>query len=51
MARNALSILKDDKKLQTFRRHALAQAKRFDIHNILPEYEAYYEEIVKTAVY
>lgn len=51
MASNALSILKDDKKLQTFRRHALAQAKRFDIDNILPEYEAYYEEIVKTAVY
>jgi len=51
MARNALSILKDDKKLQTFRRHALAQAKRFDIDNILPEYEAYYEEIVKTTVY
>ncbi|KGE87860.1 N-acetyl-alpha-D-glucosaminyl L-malate synthase BshA [Phaeodactylibacter xiamenensis] len=51
MARNALSILQDDKKLQTFRRHALAQAKRFDIDNILPQYEAYYEEIVKTAVY
>jgi N-acetyl-alpha-D-glucosaminyl L-malate synthase BshA len=51
MTRNALSILKDDKKLQTFRRHALAQAKRFDIDNILPEYEAYYEEIVKTTVY
>lgn len=51
MARNALSILKDDKKLQTFRRHALAQAKRFDIDNILPEYEAYYEEIVKTTVH
>jgi len=51
MARNALSILQDEKKLQTFRRHALAQAERFDIHNILPQYEAYYEEIVKTAVY
>jgi N-acetyl-alpha-D-glucosaminyl L-malate synthase BshA len=51
MARNALSILQDDKKLQEFRGHALAQAKRFDIHNILPQYEAYYEEIVKTRVY
>lgn len=51
MARKALSILRDDKKLQTFRRHALAQAKRFDIDNILPEYEAYYEEIVKTTVH
>ena len=51
MARNALSILQDEKKLQTFRSHALAQAKRFDIDNILPQYEAYYEEIVKTTVY
>ncbi len=51
MAKNALSILKDDRKLREFRRNALAQAKRFDIDRILPQYEAYYEEIVKTAVY
>ncbi|MEQ8702472.1 MAG: N-acetyl-alpha-D-glucosaminyl L-malate synthase BshA [Phaeodactylibacter sp.] len=51
MARNALSILQDDKKLQTFRNNALAQAKRFDIEHILPQYEAYYEEVIKMTVY
>lgn len=51
MASNALSILKDENKLREFRRNALAQAKRFDIDRILPQYEAYYEEIVKMAVY
>jgi len=51
MARNAIAILSDDKELQRFRANALTQAKRFDIENILPEYEQYYEEILKTAVY
>jgi N-acetyl-alpha-D-glucosaminyl L-malate synthase BshA len=46
----AVSILKDDEVLQRFRENALAQAKRFDIDVILPIYEAYYEEILKTAV-
>ena len=31
-------------------RNALEQARRFDIKNILPEYEAYYEEVVERAV-
>lgn len=51
MAENAIRILKDDKVLQQFRKNALAQAKRFDIKEILPKYEAYYEHILKTAVY
>ncbi|TXB61756.1 N-acetyl-alpha-D-glucosaminyl L-malate synthase BshA [Phaeodactylibacter luteus] len=51
MAKNALAILKDESQLREFRKNALAQAKRFDIDNILPQYEAYYEEIVKMAVY
>jgi len=51
MAKYAISILKDDNILQQFRKNALAQAKRFDIKNILPKYEAYYEHILKTAVY
>ena len=51
MAENAIKILKDEAVLQTFRKNALAQAKRFDIKNILPKYEAYYEHILKTAVY
>ena len=51
MAENAIRILKDDAILQQFSKNALAQAKLFDIKNILPRYEAYYEHILKTAVY
>ena len=51
MARNAIHILEHDKVLREFRTNALEQARRFDIDNILPQYEAYYEEVVKMAVY
>ncbi len=51
MAQNALNILHDEKTLHRFRTNALAQAKRFDISNILPQYEAFYEEVLATAVY
>ncbi len=51
MAKNALTILSNEETLQKFRANALEQAKRFDIKNILPLYEAYYEEVLKTAVY
>jgi len=51
MARYAVTILSDDDVLNRFRTNALAQARRFDIKNILPQYEQYYEEILKTAVY
>jgi N-acetyl-alpha-D-glucosaminyl L-malate synthase BshA len=46
MAGYAVQLLQNDELLQQFRQNALAQAKRFDIHNILPEYEAYYEEVL-----
>ncbi len=48
MARNAINILKNENMLLEFRRNALEQAKSFDISNILPHYESYYEEIMKT---
>ncbi len=48
MAKNAIRILKDEELLNLFRRNALKQAKRFDISNILPKYEAYYQEVLKT---
>ncbi|MCB0637923.1 MAG: N-acetyl-alpha-D-glucosaminyl L-malate synthase BshA [Lewinella sp.] len=51
MAEYALTILRDDETLAAFRARALAQAKRFDIDIIVPQYEAYYEEVVRTAVY
>lgn len=51
MAANALKILSSDETHQTFRKNALAQAKTFDIHNILPIYEEYYQEVIDAAVY
>lgn len=51
MAANAVYILSHEEVLAKFRENALAQAKRHDISIILPQYEAYYEEILKTSVY
>ncbi len=51
MAKNAIHILKDEKTLDFFRKNALAQAKRFDIDNILPKYETYYQHIIDTFVH
>lgn len=46
MAKNALEILKDDESLQRFKANALAQAKKFDIGNIVPQYEALYKRVI-----
>lgn len=48
MAKNAIMMLQDEVLLAKFRQNALKQAKRFDISNILPAYESYYEEVLKT---
>ncbi|MDY2588284.1 N-acetyl-alpha-D-glucosaminyl L-malate synthase BshA [Winogradskyella aquimaris] len=44
MSANAIKILKDSDTLKTFKANAKAQSKKFDIHNIVPLYEAIYEE-------
>ena len=44
MAKNALFILQED-NLPHFKAASLARAQEFDIHNILPKYEAFYEQI------
>ena len=49
MAKNAITILSSEETLTTFRTQALAQARRFDINNILPIYEEYYEEIIEAS--
>lgn len=51
MAKNALLLLQNDELLQQFRANALAQAKRFDISNILPHYEDYYAETIARMVF
>lgn len=47
MAKNALSLLTDETKLQKFKEQAFGQAKKFDILNILPVYEALYKRLIK----
>jgi N-acetyl-alpha-D-glucosaminyl L-malate synthase BshA len=51
MAAYAISILSQEEELQKFRAAALAQAKRFDLQEILPQYEAYYEEVLTNTVF
>ncbi len=46
MSRNAIAILKDPVTHQSFKSNALAQAKKFDIHNIVPIYEKLYERLL-----
>ena len=46
MAKNAVKILKDDKTLNEFKANALEVAKKFDIKNILPKYEALYQKAI-----
>ncbi len=46
MAKNAIHILEDDARLAQFKSNALEHAKKFDIVNIMPLYEAYYEKII-----
>jgi glycosyltransferase involved in cell wall biosynthesis len=48
MAKNAIYILEDEDRLKTFKKNAFAQAKRFEIDNILPMYESYYDEVCGT---
>ncbi|UFH45984.1 N-acetyl-alpha-D-glucosaminyl L-malate synthase BshA [Flavobacterium galactosidilyticum] len=46
MAQNALKILKDNATLEKFKENAFSVAKKFDILNILPLYEALYQKAI-----
>lgn len=46
MVRNAEYILRDE-NLPTFKANALAHAQEFDISNIVPKYENYYQRILQ----
>jgi N-acetyl-alpha-D-glucosaminyl L-malate synthase BshA len=46
MAANAIKILQDDTVLNQFKKNALEVAKKFDIKNILPKYEALYQRAI-----
>ena len=45
MADDTIHLLKDANKLNQFKNNALAHAKTFDLPNILPQYEAVYQEL------
>ncbi|MBX2902876.1 MAG: N-acetyl-alpha-D-glucosaminyl L-malate synthase BshA [Chitinophagales bacterium] len=49
MAKNAIAILENNETLATFKANAFKQAQQFNIDNILPQYENYYELVFKTA--
>jgi len=49
MAKKAIHIL-DEKNLDTFKKGALARAKKFDLKNILPMYENYYNEVMEKSL-
>ena len=46
MARDTIALLNDVETLNIFKNNALAHAKTFDSPNILPQYEAVYQELV-----
>ena len=46
MAEKAEFILREE-NLPRFKAAALARAKEFDLENILPKYEAYYEAVLQ----
>ncbi|MGC1204085.1 MAG: N-acetyl-alpha-D-glucosaminyl L-malate synthase BshA [Flavobacteriaceae bacterium] len=44
MTKNALNILSDSKRLKDFKNNARAESLNFDLHKIVPQYEAIYED-------
>jgi N-acetyl-alpha-D-glucosaminyl L-malate synthase BshA len=50
MAKNAISILKDDLTLNQFKANAFEEAKKFEISKILPMYETLYKEVLSKQI-
>ena len=47
MAKNAIKILEDSSKLLNFKKNAKLQANKFDVHNIVPNYEDIYKRTLE----
>lgn len=47
MAAYALQLLRDEALLAEFRKNALEHARKFELDQILPQYEAFYEEVLQ----
>jgi N-acetyl-alpha-D-glucosaminyl L-malate synthase BshA len=50
MAKNAIHILEDDKRLREFKENAYESAHRFSIEKILPKYEAMYNRVIEKGI-
>jgi N-acetyl-alpha-D-glucosaminyl L-malate synthase BshA len=46
MSKQAISVLKNNDTLKTFKKKALEQANKFDIHKIIPLYERLYQKFL-----
>ncbi|OKS88415.1 N-acetyl-alpha-D-glucosaminyl L-malate synthase BshA [Mucilaginibacter polytrichastri] len=46
MAERAIYILEDEERLAQFKENALEHARTFELSNILPQYEAMYQEVI-----
>ncbi len=47
MSKNAIYILKDAERLKQFKANAKKESLKFDIHQIVPKYEAIYQKTLK----
>ncbi len=43
MSKNAIHILSNEQRLETFKKNAQLESKKFDIQNVVPQYEAIYQ--------
>jgi L-malate glycosyltransferase len=50
MSQHAIDLLADHAMLKRFKENAAAHAKKFDIHTIVPKYEALYNRFLKAPV-
>ena len=46
MAARSIELLSDENKLKHFKSNAATHALRYDIHNIVPQYEAVYRQVI-----
>jgi N-acetyl-alpha-D-glucosaminyl L-malate synthase BshA len=46
MASNAITLLQDDATLERFKKNSHEQAEKFDIANVVPQYEALYDRFL-----
>jgi len=48
MSKNAIFILEDPERLIQFKRNAKKEAKKFDIHQVVPQYESIYQRTIQS---